>query len=76
MTSKKQEKITFFKYIEHILTLASSVTLCVSISNYTSLLGVLIGIMSSAVELKICAITTVIAKFKSIVKKKEKKHDN
>ena len=76
MTSKKQEKITIFKYIEHILTLASSVTLCVSISNYASLLGVLIGIMSSAVELKICAITTVIAKFKSIVKKKEKKHDN
>ena len=31
--------------------------------------------MSSAVELKICAITAGITKYKSIVKKRKNKHD-
>ena len=34
-----------------------------------------IGITSSAIGLKICAITARIKKYKSIIKKKKKKHD-
>ena len=37
--------------------------------------GILIGIISSTIGLKICAITTRIDKYKSIIKKKKKKHD-
>ena len=35
----------------------------------------LVGITSSAVRSKICLITSGIKKFKSIIKKKKKKHD-
>ena len=48
---------------------------CVSISFYASLVGVPIGITSSAIGLKICAITAAIKKYKSIIKKKKKKHN-
>ena len=48
---------------------------CISISAIASLLSFLIGIMSSAIGLKICAITAGIKKYKSIIKKKKKKHD-
>ena len=34
-----------------------------------------IGITSSVIGLKICATTATITKFKSIIKKKKKKHD-
>ena len=55
--------------------LASEVTGCISISLFASLLGIPIGITSSSIGLKICAITSGIKKFKSITKKKKKKHD-
>ena len=48
--------------------------LCVSISTFAPLIGIPIGILSSAIGLKICAITAGIKKCKSIIKKK-KKHD-
>ena len=37
--------------------------------------GIPIGITTSVIEIKICAITTRIKKYKSIIKKKKKKHD-
>ena len=46
---------------------------CVSISAFTSLLGVPIGIKSSAIGLKICAIAAGIKKCKPIIKKHKKK---
>ena len=46
-----------------------------SISAFALLFGIPIGITSSAVGLKICAITAGIKKYKSIIKKKKKKHD-
>ena len=55
--------------------LVSTVTGCVSISAFASLVCVPFGITSSAVGLKICAITAGIKKYKSIIKKKKKKHD-
>ena len=39
------------------------------------MIGVLVGITSSATGLKICAITAGIKKYKSIIKKKKKKYD-
>ena len=39
------------------------------------MLDIHIGITSSAIGLKICAITPGIKKYKSIIKKKKKKHD-
>ena len=59
-------------YIEYLLLLASAVTVCVSISAFASLVGIPIGIMSSAVGIKIIAITAGIRNYKSIIKEKEK----
>ena len=47
---------------------------CISISAFTSLIDIPTGITSSAIELKVCAITAEIKKHKSIIKKKKKKH--
>ena len=47
---------------------------CISISALTSLIDIPIRITSSAIELKVCAITAEIKKYKSIIKKKKKKH--
>ena len=59
----------------YIEILACAVMLCLSISTFASLLGVLIGITSYAIGLKICAITAVIKRYKLIIKKNKKKHD-
>ena len=48
---------------------------CVSIFDFASLIGTPADIPSSAVGIKICAITAVNKKYKSIIKKKNKKHD-
>ena len=80
LMSKKHEKdCRVLSYIDHsfilINQLISTVTECVSISAFASLVGVPIGIISSAIGLKICAITTGIENYKSVNKKKKKKHD-
>ena len=43
--------------------------------SFSYLAGILIGIMSSAIGLNISVITTGIKKYKSIIKKKKRKHD-
>ena len=74
--NKKHKKVCrVLNYIEYSLILISTVTGCVSISAVASLAGTLIGITSSAVGLKICVLTAGIKKYKSIIKKKKKKHD-
>ena len=74
--SKKHNKVCrVLNYFQHLLIVISTVTGCVSISAFGSLLGIPIGITSSAMGLKICAITAGIKKYKSIIKKKKKKHD-
>ena len=44
-------------YIEHLLILVSTVTGCVFISDFVSLLGISVGITSSTIGLKIYSIT-------------------
>ena len=56
--SRKHKKIcATLNYIEHFLILTSTITACISISAFASLTGIPIGITSSAIGLKICAIT-------------------
>ena len=62
-------------YIDHSRIVISTVTGCVSVSAFASLVVIPIGIASSTIGLKICVITAGIKKYKSIIKKKRKKHD-
>ena len=50
LMSKKQKKVcTSLNHIEHFLILASANSECVSISSFASLVGIPIGITSSAI---------------------------
>ena len=61
-------------YIYHLLILLSTFTGCVSISVFILLLGT-IRIKRSAIGLETCAITAGIKNYKSIIDKKNTKHD-
>ena len=51
--SKKHKKVCAnLNYVEHFLILASTITDCISISAFASLLGIPVGITSSAIGLK------------------------
>ena len=57
LMSKNHRKVsTISNYPEHFLILVSGITGCISISTITFLLVIPIGIRSSVMELKICAI--------------------
>ena len=76
LMSEQHKKVwTVLNYIEHFLILASAVTRCISIYGFAFLLGTPVGIASSAIRLKICSITALIKRYKSMIKKKKKKHD-
>ena len=71
--SKKHKKVyRVLNYIEHLLISIFTVSGCVFISAFASLVGIPIGIRSSAIELKICLITVEIKKYKAMIKKKKK----
>ena len=56
LIKKKHKKVsTTLNYIDHFLILVSAFTACIPISSFVSLLGILIVITSSGMELKICA---------------------
>ena len=61
---KYKKASNHLNYVEQLLILASIVTGCVSISAFASLGPIPIGITSSAVEIKFCAITAGIKKYK------------
>ena len=61
--SKKHKKVCrTLNYIENFLVLAFAITGCISISAFSSLIGIPIGIMISAIGLQICAIAGGIKK--------------
>ena len=62
MSKKHKKRGRNLNYIVHSLIVISRITGCVSIS------------ASSAIGLKICVIIAGIKKYKSIIKKKKKKH--
>ena len=74
LISNKHRKVCrVLNYNDHSLIVISTITGFVSISAFASLVGILIGITSSAIGLKICVITTGIKEYKSINKKNNKK---
>ena len=75
MSKTHKNVSTTLTYIEHFLILASTITGCVSISAFLSLVDILVEITSSAIGLNIWAIIAGIEKFKLKIKKKKKKHD-
>ena len=68
MSEKYKKTCKYLNYIEHLHILALTVTSCVWISAF-------VGITSSAVGIEIFAISAGIKKYKSVTKKKKKKHD-
>ena len=75
MSNRHKKSCRVLNYIDHLLIVTSTITWCVSISDFDSLVGVTKRITSSGIGLKICAIAAWIRKYKSIIKKKKKKHD-
>ena len=74
--SRKYKMIgKYLNHVEHLLILASKLTGCVSISAFASLVAIPVGISSTAVEIKVSAITGGTKMYKSIIKKKKKKRD-
>ena len=75
MNNKHGRVCTTLNYIQHFLILASTIIRYTSVSDFSSLLGIPIEILSSAIGLKVCGIAAGIQKHKSIIKKKKKEHD-
>ena len=74
LLSKKHKMVcTTLNYIEPLLILVSTLAGCVFISAFASLSDISVGIASFAAEIKFWAITAVVKKYKSIIKKKRKK---
>ena len=73
MCRKYKSLCTNLNCIECSLILAYTSTGCISISVFAPLTGIPLGITSSVIGLKICALTAGIKKYNSIIKKK--KHD-
>ena len=57
MGEKYKKTCKYLYYVEHLLISASTVTSCVSIFAFASLVCVSLRIANSAIGLKICAIT-------------------
>ena len=73
LMSKMHKKVCkVLNYIDHLLIVISTITGCVSISAFASLVGVTIGIASSAVGLKIYAKSVGIKKYNHLLKKRKR----
>ena len=75
MSEKFKKTCKYLNNVEHLPILASTIAGCVSISAFASLVYVAIGITSSEVGISNCTITVEIKRYKSMMKKKKKKHD-
>ena len=72
MCKKHKKGYRVLNHIDHLLSKVSTITGCVSIFAFASLVGIPIGTTSSAIGLKICLITSGIKQYKLITKKKKK----
>ena len=75
MIRKHENVCATLNCIEQFLILASTISRCISISAFASLLSIPIGITSSTIGFEICTIAAGIKKFKSTIKKKKYKHN-
>ena len=73
LVSKDHKKFSaILNCINHLFILASAITGCVSLSNFTCLVSISVGITFSAKGLKICAMNSGIKKYQLISMKKKK----
>ena len=74
LMSKKHKKvwIRILNYVDHLLILIYTIIGCFLISAFASLVGIPMGITTSAIGLKTFVITAVIKKYKSINKTKKR----
>ena len=75
MSEKYKKTCKYLNYVEDLLILSLTVTGCVSISTFAPLIFAPVAITNSAAGINICAILAGIKKYKSIIKKKKKKHN-
>ena len=75
MSKKDKKTCKYLNYVEYLMILVSTVTGCVSISTFASLVAIHVRIIRCAPGIKVSAITAGIKEYKSILKKKKKKHD-
>ena len=76
LISKKHKKVCgVLNYSDNSLIVISTITRRIFISAFGYLVGISIGITSSAIGLNICVITAGFKKYKSLNKKNKKEHD-
>ena len=76
LMNKNYKKVCrVLNYIDYLFIMISTITGCVSISDFDSLVGIPIGVASSAMGFKICPIAGWIKKNNSIIKKNRKKYN-
>ena len=75
MREKYKKACKYVNVVENLVILVSTVTGCISISAFPSLVCSPVDITSSAVGINISAVTAGIKKYKSIINKKTKKHN-
>ena len=63
ISEEHKKTCKYLSYIEHLLILVSTVTGRISIAAFASLVCVAVGIMSSSIRIKICAITAGIKNY-------------
>ena len=73
MIKKHKNVCRVLNCTDYLLIVTSAITGCFSISVFTSLVGILIGITSSAIQFKIGAMTVKTKKHKLIIKEEKKK---
>ena len=71
MSGKHKKVYIVLNYIEHLLILIFTAAGFISRSSFAALVGMRIGITSSAIGLKICVINAGIKYYKSIIEKKK-----
>ena len=74
MSKRYKKTCKYLNYVGNLILLASKITGFVSISGFASLIAIPVGITSSAVGIRIFAITAGIKWMKLTVFKKRKKH--
>ena len=65
MSKRHKRSCRVLNYVDHLLIVFSAIIVCVFISDFTSSVGIAIGITSSVIGLKVCAITPGIRKYKT-----------
>ena len=72
MSEKYKTSCKYLNYVENLLILVSTITSCVSVSTFSSLADINVGITSSSIGINSCTIIAGVKKYKSMKKKKRK----